>query len=41
MLEDDMKMIHFILDNNWHSQIGGNVVWKNMEAAKVKHIMLI
>ena len=38
LLEEDMKIIHFILDNNWHSQIGGNVVWKNMEAAKVSFV---
>ena len=34
-IEDDMKIIKFILDNNWYSQVGGNVVWKNLDAAKV------
>ncbi len=33
--QDDMKIIRFILDNNWQSEVNGNVLWKNMEAAKV------
>ena len=33
-----MKIIKFILDNNWYSQVGGNVVWKNLDAAKVTNI---
>ena len=39
-MEDDMKIIKFILDNNWYSQVGGNVVWKNLDSAKVRELVL-
>ena len=36
-IDDDRRIINYIVDNNWHMQTGGNVVWKNMQANKVRN----
>ncbi|XP_012943684.1 uncharacterized protein LOC101863615 isoform X2 [Aplysia californica] len=32
---EDLKMIRYIVDNKRYSEIGGNILWKNMEALRV------